>query len=144
MQTPDQWQDNSTYIVTGPEVMGLRPSVVVAMSHRVLDPYLRRHVDIQSAEMQQKLAGFTLLGRSEPFATPHGQAVTLEYEWTSAEAGVRLHQYQMYLLAGQSLYTLTATSPSVYWPNLSQTLIGIVSSFRPETWGPAQALNPPV
>ena len=135
LDVPDGWQDASTCIVTGPKVMGFRPSVVVAFTLSVLDPYLKRHVDIQAAEMQQKLAGFSLIQRSDTLQMPFGQAMILEYLWNSPEAGM-LHQYQMYVLAGQALYTLTATAPAAQWQALQPALLGIIRSFRPQPWPP--------
>ena len=143
LQTPDFWMDQSTYVLLGAEILGFRPSIVVTMSSGVMDPYLRRHVEIQLAEMQKTLAGFLLLARSEPFATPHGQAMTAEFDWTSKEAGTRLHQYQMYFLVGQDLYTLTATAPSQHWASVGQSLIGIISTFQPGTWNSELTPTPP-
>lgn len=141
LAVPDGWQDASTYIVTGPKVLGFRPSVVVAFTQGVLDPYLKRHVDIQAGEMQQKLAGFSLIQRSDTLQMPFGQAIIMEYTWTSPEVHMPLHQYQMYVLAGQSLYTLTATAPAAEWATLQATLLGIIRSFRPQSW---PAAEPPV
>jgi len=141
LETPDGWQDASTYIVISTADMSFKPSVVVTMTQGVMDPYLKRHVDIQVAEMQQKLAGFSLVQRSEPYQTAHGPAVALEFRWTSPEAGTMLHQYQTYLLAGQTLYTLTGTATEMQWTTVQAALSDIIRSFRPQLWHPVTGLS---
>lgn len=135
LQTPDGWQDSSAYIITGPKIAGFRPSVVAAITNGVLDPYLKRHVDIQLDQMQQKLAGFSMIHRSDPLKMPYGETIIVEYQWNSAEAGTILRQYQMYVMSGTTLYTLTATAPVTAWPALQSSLVGIIRSFRPLKWG---------
>ena len=134
LDVPDGWLDASTYIVTGPKILGFRPSVVVAFTLGVLDPYLKHHVDVQAGEMEKKLAGFTLIHRSEMMQLPYGQAIVMEYTWNSPEIRMPLHQYQMYVLAGQTLYTLTATAPASQWPSLQVVMLGIIRSFEPQSW----------
>jgi hypothetical protein len=143
LATPDGWLDHSTYVVTGKQVGGFTPNVVVTFSTGVLDPYLRRHVKIQVDEMQQKLPAFQLITHSEPFPTPYGEAVTVEYEWNSAEAGTRLHQYQLYMMVGQTLYTVTATAPAPQWRQMQSEMLGIVRSFRPVAWVAEPPATPP-
>jgi hypothetical protein len=141
--TPDGWLDHSTYVVTGKEIGGFTPNVVVTFSAGVMDPYLRRHVNIQLEEMQKKLPGFQLMAHSDPFSTPFGEAVTVEYEWNSAEAGTRLHQYQLYMMVGQTLYTLTATGPALHWRQMQSAMLQIVKSFRPTVWTSEPPAIPP-
>jgi len=140
VETPDDWQDASTYIVRGPKVMGFQSTVVVAFTKSVLDPYLKRHVDLQVQDLQKQLPGFALLRRTEPTPMPYGEAIILEFQWISREAGMPLHQYQMYAMAGTTLYTLTATAPVPQWNDLQLQLAGIIRSFRPKDWeAPTQA-----
>lgn len=134
LETPEGWQDASTVVVLGPQDMGFKPSVVVAVNRDVLDPYLKRHVDIQAGEMQKNLPAFTLIARSETSKVPFGEVATLEFEWTSAEAGTRLHQYQLYALSKTVLYTLTATALSTRWHIFQRSLIDTVHSFEPRLW----------
>jgi hypothetical protein len=134
LETPEGWQDASAYILTGPALVGFKTNVVVSMSRDVLDPYLKRHVDIQAGEMQKTLPGFTLISRSEVARVDFGDTATMEFEWTSAEAGARLHQYQLYVLSNQTLYTVTATAPSAHWHQVEQTLMRVVHSVRPKIW----------
>lgn len=142
LAAPDGWVDQSTYVITGKETGGFTPNVVVTFSAGVMDPYLRRHVKIQLDEMPKKLPGFQLLALSEPFPTPYGEAVTAEYEWNSAEAGARLHQYQLYMMAGQTLYTVTATGTALHWRAMQSAMLQIVMSFRPAAWTPEPPANP--
>jgi hypothetical protein len=142
LATPDDWLDHSTYVVLGKEMGGFSPNVVVSFSPGVMDPYLRRHVKIQVDEMPKRLPGFQLVAMSEPFPTPFGEAVTVEYEWNSAEAGTRLHQYQLYMMAGQTLYTVTATGTAMHWLGMQSAMMQIVMSFRPGIWTPEPPATP--
>jgi|HubBroStandDraft_6_1064221.scaffolds.fasta_scaffold553310_2 hypothetical protein len=141
--TPDGWLDRSTYVVSGTEIGGFTPNVVVTFSPGVMDPYLRRHVKIQVDEMQKKLPDFQLVAQSDPFPGPFGEMVSVEYEWNSAEAGTRLHQYQLYSMAGQTLYTVTATGTAMHWRGMQSVMLQIVMSFRPAVWTAEPPAIPP-
>ena len=141
--TPDGWLDHSTYVVIGKQIGGFTPNVVVTFSTGMFDTYLRRHVKIQVDEMQQKFPGFQLVAQSEPFPGPFGEMVTVEYEWNSADAGTRLHQYQLYVMAGQTLYTVTATGTAQHWRGMQSAMMQIVMSFRPAAWAPEPPATSP-
>lgn len=134
LDTPAGWIDRSTYIVMGPADGGFRPSVVVTVEQGVMDPYLKRHVDLQLDAMREKMAAFSLLQRAEITSEHFDQGVLLDYEWHSPEVGTLLHQHQLHALKGQSLYSVTATVPAARWSEQEPTLRAVVASFRPQTW----------
>ena len=128
---PEAWQDMSTYILAAPPITGFTPTVTVNVNPRVADAYLERNVLIQTQEMEKTLPGFRLIQREPAFPTPYGQMARLEFHWQSGEAGQWLHQMQMYVQAGNTLYTLTATAPLSLFGLLRASFEEVFRSFRP-------------
>jgi hypothetical protein len=137
LDAPAGWRDRSTYVLTGPSTAGFSCSVVATMEHNVIDQYLKRHVDIQLRAMQDKLPAFVVTQRREVVSDrfKHGEAV--DFQWTSAEVGASLHQHQLYALEAGTLFTVTATALTSYWPEHREMLQAIVASFQPRDWRPA-------
>jgi hypothetical protein len=133
LQAPDDWFDASTYVLAAPKHMGFTPTVVINVTRRVLLPDLKRHIDQQVYELQ-KLSGFQLVAQ-QPVTEHHGVSTgSILFLQDNNRQGPELFQKQVYYMAGQTIWCLTATCPANVRGVVMPPLEAVMSTFKPQEW----------
>jgi len=133
LEAPDDWFDASTYILAAPMDMGFTPSVVINVTRQVILPDLQRHIDQQVYELQ-KLSGFQLLGRQLVVKSRIGQTGSIAFVQDNNKRGPQLYQKQVYHMAGQTIWCLTATCPATSSALVMPSLEAVMATFQPQEW----------
>lgn len=133
LETPDDWKDLSTLVLSGPPLNGVSPTIVVTHTLEIPERSLDAHVEQQLIDLGI-LEDFQLLDRRSFFDTPGDPRVVLDFSWREPERGAILHQRQTYVLVPPGVYTLTATADAEHFDTVATLFDDVVGSFRPQEW----------
>jgi hypothetical protein len=127
---PEGWRDASTYVITGPEVNGFIPSVVVSAGKGHADQTPRDSDKFAKAElekMKQGLHGFSLLEEATVKMGGRG-AHRVDFSWVSGD-GLVLRQTQVYLTIDGVGHIVTITSTESHYADMKPLVQRILGSI---------------
>jgi hypothetical protein len=128
---PDDWKDASTYVVVGPEGTQFKPTFVINTQEVPEGITLQSYAIDQQTQLMDHFQDFQLLDQASVNIHGH-EAIQILYEWTT-EQSLRIRQNQVYILVGNTVYTLTATELASNFDNQEPIFDSIFRSFRPHT-----------
>lgn len=128
LDLPDEWTDASTVTLLARPRELFTPNVQINQEPVPEDQGLRAYFTSQRAELQAGLPGFRLLGHGD--RTVAGQAALWhEYIWHNPERSVDVHQLQVGLHAGGTIYTVTASALERDWAEFAPEAEQVLASL---------------
>jgi hypothetical protein len=128
-EAPEGWIEQSVITFLGPQAAGFRANLMLLRQHAGGLP-LEAYVDRQVAALEAQ-AGAYEAHRRDPLHVDGRPAVLLEHSFPSPH-GIAARQIQVYVLAGEYVYVLSATHAEEPFEALREALDSLLQSLRIE------------
>ena len=128
MELSSEWVDKTSYIIVGPEEDGIQHNIIVKIENNVDIPNIATLVREKVKDLSGHLELFRGLNHEPVQLNQSYPAYEVAYKWTPA--GKReVYQRMMFVLANQTVYTLTVTFSEKTFKRLGPHVSEIYKSF---------------
>ena len=131
INTPQGWQDMTIYTIAGPVEDGMQHNIIVNIAYDVEVDSVTTLGKLQIETLEAQLQGCRMLKGGELTLSNGQEAYEAVYRWEPVD-GTRLYQRQIYILSGETSYTLTTTFTKKTRKTRGPEVGRILMSFEPE------------
>ena len=128
---PDVWQDKTIYTLMGPIEDGIQHNILIAVEYDADMPSLAEYAESQIMAMEKELKGCIVLKKEEISLANGLPAYRAVFRWYPVDE-MRIYQEQVFVLAGNNAYKLTASFNKKTRKTLGPQVERIMLSFKPE------------
>ena len=128
---PYGWQDKTVYTLAGPVEDEIQHNIVINVEYDVEIGAVTELADRQIEFLEMQLQGCRTLKRGEVTLNCGLEAYEAIFRWQPTEE-VRLYQRQVYVLSGETAYTLTTSFSKKTRKTRGPEIDRIMMSFEPE------------
>ena len=128
---PDGWQDKTIYTLMGPIEDGIQHNILIAVEYDADMPSLAEYAESQIMAMEKELKGCIMLKKEEISLANGLPAYRAVFRWYPVDE-MRIYQEQVFVLAGNNAYKLTASFNKKTRKTLGPQVERIMLSFKPE------------
>jgi hypothetical protein len=130
LNLPEDWEDKTVYILTGPVTGGVQHNVIINVEQNVSFDNVEDYAEWQIGALEGELKGCRLLKKGKKTLENGLPAYEAVFRWYPTDE-LRIYQQQIYVLVQNTGYKLTASFTKKTRKTLGPMVEQMMLSFNP-------------